>query len=139
MNHPRTFHRNGRSTLSTTQLRISSSAPRTTSIFASGVILSEASPFFKDMFSLQQAIVDHTKCDSTGEYRDGRRVIAVGEDSRTLKGLLRLCHPITDPELNDLIVVKAVLEATLKCQMDEATAITRKALRSFAPAEPLRI
>ncbi|KAL6300880.1 hypothetical protein BKA93DRAFT_501364 [Sparassis latifolia] len=103
------------------------------------VILSEASPFFKDMFSLQQPIVDRTKSNNTVEYRDGRPVITVGEDSRTLDGLLRLCYPITDPELKDLLLVRPMLEAALKYQMDEATAITRKALRSFAEKEPLRI
>ncbi|GBE89539.1 hypothetical protein SCP_1602010 [Sparassis crispa] len=103
------------------------------------IILSEASPFFKDLFSLQQPIVDHTKSNNTDEYRDGRLVITVREDSRTLDGLLRLCYPITDPELKDLLLVRAMLEAALKYQMDEATAITRKALRSFAEKEPLRI
>ncbi|KAL6300885.1 hypothetical protein BKA93DRAFT_800099 [Sparassis latifolia] len=103
------------------------------------VILSEASPFFKDMFSLQQPLVDHTKPDGLDEYRDGRPVIVVGEDSRTLDSLLRLCYPITDPELKELTEVRAVLEAALKYQMEQATAIAAKALRTFAHGEPLRI
>ncbi|GBE89538.1 hypothetical protein SCP_1602000 [Sparassis crispa] len=103
------------------------------------VVLSEASPFFKDMFSLQQPLVDHIKPDGLDEYRDGRPVIVVGEDSRTLDSLLRLCYPITDPELKELTEVRAVLEAALKYQMEEATAIATKALRTFAHGEPLRI
>ncbi|GBE89543.1 hypothetical protein SCP_1602050 [Sparassis crispa] len=103
------------------------------------VILSEASPFFKDMFSLQQPLVDHNKPEGLDDYRDGRPVIVVGEGSRTLDSLLRLCYPIAGPKIQALTEGPAVLEAALKYQMEEATGIMSRALMMFAADQPLRI
>ena len=97
-------------------------------------VLSLASPFFKNMFSLPQ-----TTQASEQTVRQSAPVVDFTEGSRTLGHLLRLCYPITDPVIKKLTEVEDALEAAIKYQMDEATAIMRGMLRTHAPNEPLKV
>jgi hypothetical protein len=98
------------------------------------IVLALASPFFKDMFSLPQTI-------STGEQtvRQSAQTIDFVEGSQTLDHLLRLCYPVADPVINALTGVEDALEAAMKYQMDEATAILKASLRTFGADEPLKV
>ena len=53
--------------------------------------------------------------------------------------LLRLCYPVTDPAINELNEVADVLEAAMKYQMEEATAMMRKLLLTFLDTKPLQV
>jgi hypothetical protein len=97
-------------------------------------VLAVASAFFKNMFSLPQ-----TAPESEQTVRQSAPVVDFTEESRTLDHLLRLCYPITDPVINKLTEVEDALEAAIKYQMDEATAIMRGMLRTHGPNEPLKV
>ncbi|OBZ74233.1 hypothetical protein A0H81_06323 [Grifola frondosa] len=101
--------------------------------YVRSAILAEASPIFETMFTLPQPTTD------SQDSKDGRAVIVVAEDSRTLECLLRLCYPITDPAITKLEEVVAVLSAAIKYEMEEAAALMKKELLSFAPRCPLKI
>ncbi|KAH9951052.1 hypothetical protein B0H21DRAFT_719255 [Amylocystis lapponica] len=103
------------------------------------IILGEASPFFKDMFALPQPAPPLNPDSSDPHHRDGHAIVRMSEDSHTLDSLLRLCYPITDPILSELQEVRAVLEASMKYQMEEATVLMTQALHQFALKEPLRV
>ncbi|KIP06746.1 hypothetical protein PHLGIDRAFT_447046 [Phlebiopsis gigantea 11061_1 CR5-6] len=81
-----------------------------------------ASPFFKGLFSLRQP--DTSRSTS----------IPVPEDSATLACLLRCCHLIRNPFLDDLELLARVLEAAIKSDMDEGVA--RAAFRSYRRCAP---
>ncbi|KAM5533826.1 hypothetical protein V8D89_012489 [Ganoderma adspersum] len=101
-------------------------------------ILSEASPVFSDMLA---ATSSKEGGDDRGrsEHYDGKPIIAVVEDSDVIDPLLRLCYPTTDPVLKDLQDIRPVLAAAMKYQMEEATAVLKKALISYMETEPLRV
>ncbi|KZT07311.1 uncharacterized protein LAESUDRAFT_713772 [Laetiporus sulphureus 93-53] len=103
------------------------------------VILAEASPLFANMFSLPQPPNPENPQEDSADTRDGRPVVAMTEDSTTLDNLLRVCYPIADPLLTDLEAVRGILEAATKYEMEQATAVLCKKLRSFAASEPLRV
>ncbi|GJF00170.1 BTB domain-containing protein [Phanerochaete sordida] len=88
-------------------------------------ILSVASPFFRDMFSLKQP--------TSG----GVDPIPVTEDRKTFDALLRLCYPVDDPVFADLSSLEPVLEAAMKYQLSEAINLARRSLREFVALQPL--
>jgi hypothetical protein len=90
------------------------------------VILSVASPFFRQMFSLPQP-------------NGSIGTITVTEDSQTLDRLLRLCYPVPDPIIKDLTDISDVLEAAMKYEMEEATALMRVELLTFVNDKPLQV
>ncbi|KAI0924390.1 hypothetical protein AcW1_006517 [Taiwanofungus camphoratus] len=103
------------------------------------VILEEASPFFKQLFSIPQPTEPNEKERNDRDFRDGCPVIPVTENSKTINSLLRLCYPIADPVLDDLQDVRAVLQAAKKYEMEEATVLMKSMLKSFAWRHPLRV
>lgn len=103
------------------------------------VILTEASPFFKGMFSLPQPS-GGAEAETGNNFKDdGRPVVDTAEDSKVLNSLLRLCYPITEPVLEDLHDVELVLEAANKYEMEQATARLTRILRTFVDSNPLRV
>ena len=95
-------------------------------------ILAMASPLFSDTFPLTQPPM----ASSSGSLRNA---FEVPEDSSTLDHLLRLCYPISDPEITDVRTAGQVLEAALKYQMSEATTLSTKILRTFVHSHPLDV
>jgi hypothetical protein len=90
------------------------------------LLLSLASPFFQQMFTLPQP-------------SKNIQTIEVTEDSQTLDRLLRLCYPVPDPIFEDLSDTSDVLEAAMKYEMDEATAIMGAAIVTFVKEKPLQV
>jgi hypothetical protein len=94
-------------------------------------ILSIASPFFNDMFSLTQ--VSDNAGTSTEEH------IPVTESSIIFDALLRLLYPVAKPPLTERVRVEEMLEAALKYQLEEAIMTLRSVWRLFIPKYPLQI
>lgn len=92
------------------------------------IVLSLASPFFKDLFSLRQP---HNNEDTP--------IIPVPESSSTLDYLLRICYPIPDPTITNVQDIGGVLEAALKYEMEQATLMTKKVLREAIKIDPLEV
>ncbi|KIP11914.1 hypothetical protein PHLGIDRAFT_33182 [Phlebiopsis gigantea 11061_1 CR5-6] len=118
--------------------------PRTDVVFttADGVefrlfknVLSIASPFFADMFSLAQpeaqAAVPSTELGNTAS-------IHITESSQTFDSLLRFCYPVADPVVTSLRELELILDAARKYQMEEATNLANRMLRQFVDEDPLR-
>lgn len=95
------------------------------------IVLSLASPFFRDMFSLTQP----EKAGSSVEIP----IIPIEEHSIALDYLLRLCYPIKDPVVSTLADVQDVLAAAVKYQMGEAIEIMTKRLMTFTANESLQV
>ncbi|GBE80623.1 hypothetical protein SCP_0303380 [Sparassis crispa] len=96
------------------------------------VVLSKASPVFKDMFTLpaeKPAQISQLSIP----------VVSVTEDSRTLENLLRMCYPVAQPVLTRLEDVHAVLDAAKKYMMDQLVQGLKDALMAFATKEPFRV
>ncbi|KAI0328721.1 hypothetical protein GY45DRAFT_959688 [Cubamyces sp. BRFM 1775] len=109
------------------------------------IVLSLASDFFSDMFSLPQpgrggtAASPSSTLNSESETVDGLPVIPVTESSAALESLFCLCYPIDDPPLETVEQVRPTLEAALKYQMREAIKITTARLRDLAVIAPMRV
>jgi len=89
------------------------------------LMLSEASSVFEGMFSLPQpadASSEHTPKDKDTP------VVEIPENSRTLDHLLRFCYPMSQPALESLQEVIALLEAMKKYEMDDVARDVREAL-----------
>ncbi|CAL1697778.1 unnamed protein product [Somion occarium] len=101
------------------------------------VILCLASPFFKTLFSLKQpSRTPHPDDTTTAE---GIPVIEVPENAQTLDHLLRICYPILDPVVADIVEVGNVLESALKYDMEQPIKLMKKALRDAFNVEPLQV
>ncbi|GJE92678.1 hypothetical protein PsYK624_088330 [Phanerochaete sordida] len=100
------------------------------------VILSKSSPFFKDMFSLPQSpsVID----DRPSDFLDGVPVVDFVEHNRTLDHLFRVCYPCSNPEMETLDDVHALLEVANKYQLEDAAAYARKSWHTLAVSDPLR-
>ncbi|TCD69437.1 hypothetical protein EIP91_007562 [Steccherinum ochraceum] len=108
------------------------------------IILSVASPFFKQMFSLHQPPSEHPANEDQGltvtVSGSPVPVVPISEGSATMDYLLRLCYPVTDPRLpTEVMIAAAHLEAAVKYELKEATDLLRNTLRTFIAAEPLRV
>ena len=95
------------------------------------LVLSLASPFFADMFSLSET-------DGTNQNLI-KDPILVPECSKTFDYLLRLCFPVEEPVLRDLSCVVLVLDAAIKYQLNKPTAIARALLKNFTDSDPSRV
>lgn len=73
-------------------------------------VLTQASPFFNDMFSIQQPELPI----ASGAILDNEDPIPVTENSQTFDYLMRLCYPVDYPVIKDLSLVESVLEAAIK-------------------------
>ena len=100
-------------------------------------IVAEASPIFSDMFEIPLPKPGPSSGDV--EYLDGKPVVAVEEDHKTLDQLLRLCYPTPDPELLTVKDVRLVLAAALKYEMAESITLMKKALLTFIKSHPLSV
>jgi hypothetical protein len=96
-------------------------------------ILSIASPFFADMFSIAQPPPDeiHLPLDQ-GPVR-------ITEDSQIFDLLLRMFYPVASPALTDRLRIEQMLEVALKYQIDDTIAVLRDAWRLLIPEYPLQI
>ncbi|THH28089.1 hypothetical protein EUX98_g6097 [Antrodiella citrinella] len=109
------------------------------------VILSEASPFFKQMFSLPNQPLSSQPEDMHHEVVVSATgttipVVSVTENSATIDYLLRLCYPIADPKASaELSIVTGLLEVAVKYELEEATSLLLTQFRSFVSVDPLRI
>lgn len=94
-------------------------------------ILSEASPFFKDLFTLPQPPQKETDIP----------IIDVSEEAAILGTLLRLIYPGMDPVLDSLDVVSAALAVAMKYEAVRAIETLRRHLvsPSYLQESPLRI
>ncbi|KAF8986378.1 hypothetical protein BDQ17DRAFT_1315431 [Cyathus striatus] len=91
------------------------------------VILSLASNFFQDMFSLPQP------------ENDGRQSVDMPEHSITLDAILRLCYPVKDPIIQEWSPAVKILQAATKYQMNEATELMFDVFKRFIPSCPLAV
>ncbi|PSR86949.1 hypothetical protein PHLCEN_2v5297 [Hermanssonia centrifuga] len=96
------------------------------------VILSIASPFFNDLFSLIQPSIN-------SDAKVIEEPIIISEDSQTLDSLLRLCYPVDDPVITDISLLGCVLEAAIKYQMGEAEKLVKVSMQPFVVTHPLQI
>ncbi|KAJ7919686.1 hypothetical protein B0H13DRAFT_233593 [Mycena leptocephala] len=92
------------------------------------LILSLASPFFKDMFGLpQEAVADEVQ------------VIPIPEDSSIADKLLRFCYPCAAPAIETLDELHAVIEAMMKYQMFDLVGEPQQLLRAFARSHSVAV
>jgi len=96
------------------------------------VILSLASPFFRDMFSLPQI---GSPLDGTGTGP----VIPFTESSEIIDTLLRVIYPNEDPDLKLVNEIEGVVEAAIKYDMPKCISVMRKKLILCASKEPIRV
>ena len=112
------------------------------------MLLSIASPLFRDIFTLPQptpTIIAQTASgiSSMDETRLGRPVIAVTESSVVLQRLLELCYPKWAPESDILQLgeIQEVLEAAHKYQMTQVLQTLGNTLTTqrFLDQDPFRV
>jgi len=96
------------------------------------VILSLASPFFRDMFSLPQV-------DASQDGAENGPIIPFTESSETIDTLLRAVYPDEDPDLKLVHEIEGVVEAAIKYDMPKCISIMRKKLILGASKEPIRV
>ena len=89
------------------------------------------------MFTLPQS-QDHA---ATDEVKDGLPVIVIAEDGETVEHLLQFCHPSCAPLLKDLRLIRIVLGAAIKYDMQGVVQRVRRMLTAspFIEKEPLRV
>jgi len=95
------------------------------------LILSLASPVFKDMFTLPQGLQSDMS---------SVPIIPVAETSTILRSLLLLCYPTANPTFNNLDDAEAVMEAAKKYDIEGA--LSRGGdlvMAQFLPTESLRL
>src|SRR5215472_6739208 len=76
------------------------------------LFLSFASPFFKDLFKLPQPVPEQVSTD-----KDGRPIIHITEDHKTINMLLRFCYPSMDTEMDTLEDIQTMLAVMTKYDM----------------------
>ncbi|KAJ3482883.1 hypothetical protein NLI96_g6676 [Meripilus lineatus] len=95
-------------------------------------ILSLVSPFFSQMFNLDQS-------PSTDNEPQEQPVVDVSESSRVIDTILRMCYPVAEPELSSLPSLVDCLVATSKYEMDFVMRKLKRPLRNFLKSVPLRV
>lgn len=103
-------------------------------------ILSRASPFFKDLFQLPQPAQSEASSPSD-DFHDGIPVLSMTEDAITISTVLQICYPTPSPVLNDLSLVKKLLEAGRKYQLTIISSLGEEALKEgkFLEKDPIEI
>jgi len=104
------------------------------------LLLSLASSFFDDMFTLPQAPKGH----DSNERKDGLPVVQVTEEKKTLEMLLLMCYPmsvIDPPDLETLNEVHLLLDAAIKYNMERVEKRVRGWLVAprFLDIDPVRV
>lgn len=102
------------------------------------LILSLASPFFADMFSLPQPSSDSESSPLRGADSIPP-VIDVAEESMTIDCLLRFCYPVRDPAMLSMEVLDRVLGAAVKYDLAEAVELVHDKLRQLVSSKPLDV
>ncbi|KAI0630535.1 hypothetical protein C8Q77DRAFT_210881 [Trametes polyzona] len=97
------------------------------------VILAEASEVFAGMFTVPQP----TDTAESLDYADGKPIVRLEEDSRTLDDLLRFCYPISDPPLRGPLDLHRVLKPALKYEINVVIEIMKHALETGVFMWPL--
>ncbi|KZT06441.1 uncharacterized protein LAESUDRAFT_736864 [Laetiporus sulphureus 93-53] len=107
------------------------SSPETVDFAVHRCILSSASPFFEEMFTLPQG-------SSTDAHYP---IIDVSETPTTLDTLLRLVYPVPDPTIDDLDNLTSVLTAATKYELSSVVENLRKLLIAprFVEKYPTRV
>ncbi|THH14762.1 hypothetical protein EW146_g5611 [Bondarzewia mesenterica] len=98
-------------------------------------ILSLASPFFKDLFSLPQpspTAIDNT---TSGEIP----VIPVTEDAETLDFMLRSIYPVRSPKIKKLSDLRFVFEASRKYQIETFDGVAEESLMGAVEQDPVSV
>jgi hypothetical protein len=100
------------------------------------IILSLASPVFKDMFTLPQSQIAPQDA-----FADGQAIIPLSEDSQTTERFLKFCYPSVDPELETLEEVQSTLEMMSKYDVGDVKGRLVKILMSpkFVEKQPVRV
>lgn len=99
-------------------------------------ILSSASPFFSDMFSLlQPPTMARDAASNVSDSSLELPIIEMTEDSFTVNYLLRLCYPNVRSGLTSLVGVGSVMEAATKYDMGDVLTDIRSLLRERLPWE----
>ncbi|KAI0798151.1 hypothetical protein C8Q75DRAFT_740767 [Abortiporus biennis] len=96
------------------------------------IILSIASPFFRDMFSLGQSSIDGSKPDTPP-------IIDVTERAITLDHILRFLYPVVHPTMNDLATIEDVLSVAEKYDISIVIEDMKRPLRKLRKGQPLRV
>lgn len=105
--------------------------PDNVTFYAHKLILSLASTFFRDTFSIPQA----SNVDS-----EQMEVIDLAESSTILDGALRFCYPVDDPEFDLAQSLSLVIDAMAKYQMVDVIGRAQTLLESrFLEEDPVRI
>ncbi|EIN12471.1 hypothetical protein PUNSTDRAFT_118293 [Punctularia strigosozonata HHB-11173 SS5] len=117
---------------SSSDIILRTSYPEPTEFPAHRCILSIASGFWHDMFSLPQ---------SSTEANTPRPIIDLSESTQTVERLLRLIYPVLDPPIDSLDAIVPVLEAAVKYDIPLVIEKMRKLLVTPAQVEsaPLRV
>ncbi|KDQ62847.1 hypothetical protein JAAARDRAFT_146605 [Jaapia argillacea MUCL 33604] len=100
------------------------------------IILSEASPFFDSMFTIPQPLSEPN--DDVG-HKNGLPIIPVSEKSKTIEAVLRFCHPISDPKLDQLDDLQELLTAATKYELSFIATSLRRQVVPFLEEHPLRV
>ncbi|TFY82479.1 hypothetical protein EWM64_g1533 [Hericium alpestre] len=102
------------------------------------VILSLASPFFRDMFSIPQS-TSGSEFSMVSQEAECLPVVDVTEDARTLETVLRCCYPVEWPTVTQLSDVRLILEAAQKYDLDAAYKLAVASLKASIDQDVLGV
>ena len=110
------------------------------------VVLTHASPFFADMFSLPQpGGYPESPCCSPrspgSSLHSATPVVQVSEPSSIITPLLQLTYPLPEPQIPSLSVLSELLVASTKYDLTRSTSILRRHLVSskYLSESPMRV
>lgn len=81
------------------------------------VILAKASRTFRDMFALPPPMYSSSQ-HPEDDYKDGRLVVHLSENSSVLDMMFRLFYPVDSPKITSIVDIRAVLRALDKYLVD---------------------
>ena len=93
------------------------------------LILSLASPVFKDMFKIPQPLSEVAEAD----------IVDLVDPPRAVELILRFIYPFPPPRIDNLTLLSEVLALTDKYDIEAARSQLRVSLLGFARSEPLRV
>jgi hypothetical protein len=93
------------------------------------LILSLASPVFKDMFKIPQPLSGAAEAD----------IVDLVDPPRAVELILRFIYPFPPPRIDNLTLLSEVLALTDKYDIEAARSQLRISLLGFARSEPLRV
>ncbi len=93
-------------------------------------ILSMVSPFFEQMFSLEQP---------PSPPPNRHAVVVVSEGSEAIDGILRLCYPVPEPNMASIPIVMRLVVVAQKYDMQYVINKLKTPLRGFLSTLPLQV